>query len=232
MFKSYKNIIIKHYSISSRPTAEIFLKMSLCTATLIFLAGGMSLALGQLVTAPADRMRCQALQEQECLRLGYNSTYLPNLRGHRTQLEAANEFKDFLPLVDRMCSNAILHFLCSFYFPVCFLNPSSNQVKRLNPCRRLCEYIESNCSKAFLESNFDWPSFFNCSLEDSFTVQQPCFGQENLSAVTIPERGLIGTTVKKDTTAAANKVTLSWWLVPLFATCLFCAHFNVKDLLL
>ena len=192
--------------------------MSVCSNTILILMAGMSLALGQIVTAPPDPEKCVILQEQECLRLGYNSTYLPNLRGHLTQEEADREFRDFLPLVDKACSNAILHFLCSFYFPICFVQPFTHQSMKLNPCRGLCEYVEGDCRKVLIEAHFGWPAFFNCSQKDSFSEQQPCFGQDDLSTVTIPDRGMAAVSTNSDATAGANEVSISWWLLSAIAT--------------
>lgn len=188
----------------------------------VLMISGVTIVKGQLASVPTDvPMKCEILQIQECNQLGYNSTYIPNLRGHVSQEEAYNEFRDFLPSVRDRCSNAILHFLCSFYFPVCFKVTSSTPIMRLDPCQSLCEYVEPDCTKLLNQNGFVWPTFFNCSLEQSFTDSMPCFGQTNLSAVTIPKNIFLLSSTEAVSIAATKGKSISLvstlWLICVFA---------------
>lgn len=133
-----------------------------------------------------ETKECQEITVPECTLLGYNMTYMPNLRDQINQSHVRKEFKDFLPLVVNKCSNAILHFLCSFYVPACLTDPETQTVINLRPCRNLCEYVRPDCEDAIQKADYEWPTFFNCSLE-TFSNQTSCFGPDDLKSVQIPE---------------------------------------------
>ncbi len=112
-----------------------------------------------------------------CKNTGYYAdavTYLPNARGHETQQDAAVELNDFIQLVNSDCSNAVSFFLCAYYVPACFEMPGGSNIL-LKPCRNLCEYVESRCKSVVVSNGFNWPSYFNCSL-DTFAETPTCFG--------------------------------------------------------
>ncbi len=187
--------------------------MKICLL-IILMKTGVQIILAELAPASPDPpMGCAMLQRAECSQLGYNMTYIPNFRGHENQEQASKEFNDFFPLVTQRCSNAILHFLCSFYFPVCFVSLSSPQAMRFKPCRRLCEYVQPSCSGLFEDSNFSWPSFFNCSIENSFSDDNTfCFGQDNLSDITLP--------ISDETPTSSRTIATSASFVTLFGAIL------------
>lgn len=112
-----------------------------------------------------------------CDGVGYTSIYLPNFRGHTTQEEAAAELDDFMQLIDSGCSPAIRQFLCSYYLPFCFNSPLNQETLRLRPCRSLCEEASANCSRLLEQnSNYTWPTFFDCSLDSFPCGRATCFG--------------------------------------------------------
>lgn len=125
--------------------------------------------------------RCEAVTpDTRCITVGYPMAYFPNFRGHETRLEAATELSDYTLLIDSGCSDYLLQFLCGFYLPFCFTS-SQSEVSRLRPCKSLCEAARQNCSEVLSEnSELQWPTFLNCSL-DTFPCDSPfCFGPSDL----------------------------------------------------
>ena len=68
----------------------------------------------------------------------YPNASFPNYRGHEDQFSANRELLNFTPLVRTVCSNAIVHFLCSIYAPFCQPDLPNH---RIRPCRELCHYV-------------------------------------------------------------------------------------------
>ena len=159
---------------------------------LLLASGLVSLLPDKTGIRPVDKEpnQCEEITVPECALLGYKMTYTPNARGHTKQSLARKELEDFLPLVINKCSNAFLHFLCSFYIPACLINPDTQSIIKLQPCKDLCEYIQPGCKDAIKKSKFEWPAFFNCSFE-TFSNKSSCFGPNDLKAVKIPESILV-----------------------------------------
>lgn len=142
------------------------------------------------LTPPEIQLTCQPLEQPLCRNIGYANTSLPNQREHQSQDEAAREMADFAVLWtgDRRapCSGAIVHFLCSFYFPFC--GPGAHgQDAALRPCRDLCEEVQAGCAALFTEyepQSISWPQFFNCS---TFPEKPLCFGPGDPSRLTVPD---------------------------------------------
>ena len=142
-----------------------------------------NLAWGQLAIVPTDApLSCESFEIQTmCGELGYNLTHLPNIREHRNQMEANDEFKEYLPLIESGCSPYLIQFLCSIYFPLCYFT-TSGQARVLNPCSSFCELVHYNCSRVLLEgTGIQWPAFLNCT-NDYFVLPPLCFGRNNLSS--------------------------------------------------
>lgn len=122
---------------------------------------------------------CEEMTVNYCKDIRSETTvYLPNPRGHDNQTKALAEFDDFLPLITAnvSCSNGLYHFLCSYYFPLCYNNSlENNKPTKLKPCRSLCEYVRPPCEEVLLANNVSWPIFLNCSLDD-FADGSTCFG--------------------------------------------------------
>ena len=134
-----------------------------------------------------DNGRCEAFAQASifCANVGYNMVFLPNARGHDTQAAAEAEVDDFTQLVSSGCSDALYIFLCSYYFPLCFINHVSSQPIKIKTCRSLCEFVRPPCEPWLNARNFSWPSFFNCSLDD-FSDDRTCFGPAELRNLSIP----------------------------------------------
>ena len=138
---------------------------------------------------------CEPLASVVCTQtnVGYSSTFVPNPRGHESQMEADGEIIDFVRLIETRCSSALYHFLCSYYFPFCF--NVDNHATRLKICRSFCEFVRPACEPTINAFGYPWPIFLNCSLSD-FTDEQPCFGPADPSNLAIPTIQLTVTPVR------------------------------------
>ena len=112
--------------------------------------------------------------------LVYENGSFPNLRNHTDQNEAAQELLSFTPIIQRVCSNAVVHFLCSFYAPFCQFGI------RVRPCRELCAYVRSTCELPLTELGLEWPPFLECDefLPDATTDLDFC--PPNFTLLQIP----------------------------------------------
>jgi hypothetical protein len=137
----------------------------------------------------SDKVMCTYLEQPLCRNTGgYSQTAFPNPRQHQTQEEAAREMAKFLQVwsEDVPCSNAIVHFLCSFYFPFCGLLSGMNGNVTLLPCRNLCEAVRAGCEEVTQKHTIlGWPEFLECS---NFPDQQSelCFGPEDPATLQLP----------------------------------------------
>ena len=61
-----------------------------------------------------------------CINIDWENTSFPNLCQYQNPEKADEETKVFLPLVVHACSNAIVHFICSIYAPICINNPDGS----------------------------------------------------------------------------------------------------------
>ena len=123
-----------------------------------------------------------------CINVDWVNASFPNLREHQNQQEANEEAKVFLPLVVHACSNAIVHFICSIYAPVCLNNPDGSSIT-LKPCRELCMYVRPTCEPLMVANGFPWPHQFECSNFPSNTsrkLEDVCLIPPNLRNVPIP----------------------------------------------
>ena len=117
-----------------------------------------------VLPVPSEKLVCSFLKQPLCRMAGYNQT---DQRQHETQEEATGEMADFSKLWTEgsSCSNAIVYFLCSYYFPFCVNEYGSKEERTtVPPCRNLCEAAHSGCEKV-IEENTDvgWPTFLECS---------------------------------------------------------------------
>ena len=174
-----------------------------------------------------DDNKCQKIDVTTCRNLGYDMAYFPNFRGHTNISQAEKELQDFLPLVLIKCSNAILHFLCSFYMPPCLINPITNATMLLQPCQELCQYVKHYCEEDIKQSGFEWPTFFNCSLEP-FSTDPSCFGPDNITAIVFPE-SLFATSPVIVDVATSRSITITSSSVTLLIACLINLHTFISN---
>lgn len=135
-----------------------------------------------------SKLSCMPVEEEVplCANLGYINTTFPNLRGHTTPEEANEELAHFLALIYTGCSNAIVHFLCSIYAPVCLQEYSTLTYP---PCKHLCEYVRDGCAETLMQVfSYSWPPgpHLDCHNYDSVEENQLCFGPPDPSILEIP----------------------------------------------
>ena len=102
----------------------------------------------------------------------YNTTILPNILGHKTQEEAANEIRSFFPLVHSGCSRNLALFICSVYAPICTVSH-----KQVPPCRSLCNSVRNGCEVVMKSFRLPWPASLNCNRFPK-TSEEICVGVE------------------------------------------------------
>ena len=118
-----------------------------------------------------------------CENVGYTNASFPNFRNQMTQVEANAELNNFLPLIRRGCSGAIVHFLCAVYAPFCVVPfPDS----RIRPCKNLCELVRANCEDDLEAFDLMWPPHLECDLYPNRTENPLCFGPPDPSTLRIP----------------------------------------------
>lgn len=120
-----------------------------------------------------------------CSNVGWTSVSFPNFRNHRTQAEAQRELRDFLPLINNNCSNAIVHFLCSIYAPYC---DTDYPQLRLRTCKELCQHVRNDCEDNLNSFGYSWPEHLNCNNSTLFPLNASGlnFCPTDIHALTIP----------------------------------------------
>lgn len=122
-----------------------------------------------------------------CLNVNWKNASFPNLREHQTQSAANEEIRSFYPLVQTRCSNALVHFLCSVYAPVCDYRQSIT----LKPCRNLCTYVRRTCEPVMNQNGFNWPVHLECGIfppngSTSSSREDLCLDIPDLASLTLP----------------------------------------------
>ena len=142
-----------------------------------------------------------------CRYVNWTNASFPNLRQQTTQEEAESEIVVFIPVVRSLCSNAIVHLLCSVYTPFCMTNPQGDPVT-LEPCRELCEYVRRDCEPLFLMNDFEWPPQFECSQfpsnQSAICLNIPV---ESVKIPTIP--GIVSPPDPTPSSSATSSVSIS-----------------------
>lgn len=134
--------------------------------------------------AGSNEQSCMSVEEVPlCANLGYVNTTFPNLRDHKTPEQANEELSHFLALIHTGCSNAIVHFLCSIYAPVCI-----QEFKyKYPPCKRLCEYVRDGCADTLSQLfGYSWPEHLECYDYNTVEENQLCYGPNDPSILNIP----------------------------------------------
>lgn len=149
---------------------------------------------------PTPPPACQRVDTKYCpSAIGYTDTRFPTSRGQQTQLQAETELASYETLIRTECSGAIVHFLCSYFFPECV-----NGVV-LEPCRELCLHVRPGCRAAVQQLNSTWPAEFACESLPSRTGGS-CSGPANPAAVSVPV--IPGVTDRGDATVPLTLTTL------------------------
>ena len=127
---------------------------------------------------------CENITQIEfCSRVGYTTASFPNYRDHDTQTAASSELENFRALARSVCSNAVVHFLCSVYAPFC--DPERPEF-RVPPCRELCEYVREGCEPPVVQFGLRWPPHLECSQYPARNISLITFCPPNISMLSIP----------------------------------------------
>ena len=200
----------RHESASSKGKLRMLHTALISLCVLLF---GVELSFGQPTGGgvrpiePDYNGRCEDMTVNYCANIRVeNTVYLPNSRGHDTQEAAFEELDDYFPLLNNNsgCSNGLYHFLCSYYFPLCYTDPLSNKPTKLKPCRSLCEYVRPPCEAVLVANNLTWPAFFNCSLGD-FGDGEKCFGPSDPSTAIFTT---VGPSTEDTSAAITNSISI------------------------
>lgn len=108
------------------------------------------------------QLRCERITIPMCADMRYNLTQMPNLLGHTSQKEAAEQVHEFIPLVQIGCSPLLKFFLCSEYAPMC--TEQVDETIIIPPCRSLCLKVKASCEPILLKFHFYWPAALDCGL--------------------------------------------------------------------
>ena len=136
------------------------------------------------IIPPATEYTCENITEIDfCSEVGYTTASFPNYRNQFTQAAARSELQNFLGLAERVCSNAVVHFLCAVYAPFCDIEQPQFRVP---PCRELCEHVRAGCESLVLQFDLTWPPHLECSLYPSSKENLISFCPTNISTVEIP----------------------------------------------
>ena len=134
-----------------------------------------------------EKYTCSLMMaNQTCGAVGWNTVHFPNFRNQETQAEAENELREYYPLINTNCSNCIVHFLCSVYFPFCDPN---YPYFRLPPCKELCDCVYNGCNDDLQAYGFSWPEYLDCNNADKFPPNSTSgliFCPTDVDSLTIP----------------------------------------------
>ncbi len=122
------------------------------------------------------RCKCHALPKEVSDYCGYNTTVLPNARGHTTVEKALGELGHFAPLLtDSPCSDHLGVLLCFHYFPFWGCAPDTvvECENRVAPCKDTCEAAKSESCTDFVNSQSasGWANHLDCDKHESFPIQ-------------------------------------------------------------
>ena len=118
-----------------------------------------------------------------CSEVNYSTASFPNYRNQPNQMAASSELENFIALAQTVCSNAVVHFLCSVYAPFC--DPRQPQF-RVPPCKELCQHVRNGCENLVIEFGLTWPPHLDCALYPTKEEDPITFCPDNITAVQIP----------------------------------------------
>ncbi len=104
---------------------KMFLNILVTLTLAVCELAGQDLHLQEPITNPPPNYRCVPMQDVDIcsnIHIEYVNGSLPNYRNQDDLAVVNNELENFIPLIRRQCSNAIVHLLCSIYVPFCTNN--------------------------------------------------------------------------------------------------------------
>ena len=114
---------------------------------------------------PDSQFRCEPIKDVNiCLNMPWQNATFPNFREHETQADANAEISDFRQVIDTCtcCSQAIVHFLCAYYTPICIQLGPDGSTTTLQPCKSLCQKVRDGCEVVYQQSSLNWPPHLEC----------------------------------------------------------------------
>ena len=130
------------------------------------------------IIVPPDSHRCINLTSSRVCsafsseRLGA----LPNFLNQDIQDTVEESLETFLALYSTGCSNAMMHFICNVYYPLCFELEGTPTALVFPPCQELCEYVFCSCEDDVRDLGVEWPEQLQCSRFESKRAQgSQCF---------------------------------------------------------
>ena len=103
--------------------------------------------------------RCEPIKDVDiCLNMPWQNATFTN----ETQADANAEIEDFRQVIDTCCSQAIVHFLCAYYTPICIQLGPDGSTTMLQPCKSLCQKVRDGCEVVYQQSSLNWPPHLEC----------------------------------------------------------------------
>ncbi len=102
---------------------KMFLNILVTLTLAVCELAGQDLYPQEPITNPPPNYQCVPIQDVDvCSNIEYVNGSLPNYRNQDDLAVVNSELENFIPLIRRQCSNAIVHLLCSIYVPFCTIN--------------------------------------------------------------------------------------------------------------
>ncbi|EDX17403.1 GD16890 [Drosophila simulans] len=124
-----------------------------------------------VTTTPAPPRRCSPLELSYCRQVGYNITTYPNLLGHASYEQLAEDVIVFRELVDGECHREAYDFVCRLLQPPCDTHGSDMQPTPGQICREYCESFMAGCGGRLPQR---FRQFFDCERFPESTGTQSC----------------------------------------------------------
>ena len=105
---------------------------------------------------------------------------LPNFLNQDIQDTVEESLETFLTLYSTGCSNAMMHFICNVYYPLCFELEEAPHALVFPPCQELCEYVFCSCEDDVRDLGVEWPAQLQCSQFESKRAEgSQCFAESD-----------------------------------------------------
>ena len=122
---------------------------------------------------PPSNAQCLPFTSVFCKDIGWENATFPNLLGISNPQTIESELSLFSQLYTTGCSNALVYFICTLYYPPCSIE--SSFFVTLKPCRELCQYVNCTCDATVKSFGAQWPREFHCSNFPASLQQQLCY---------------------------------------------------------
>ncbi|XP_046848991.1 frizzled-4-like [Xenia sp. Carnegie-2017] len=135
--------------------SKLFLKIQTCFVVILVL---LPLVLG-FKNGEEFHAKCQPMDVVQCRSIDYNVTGLPNMFGHKNQIQVEQSLRDITMLLTSTCAEPVRFFFCSMYAPMCSKQTNS----LITTCGSLCTYVTKRCKPTAMSLGIPWLKEWNCS---------------------------------------------------------------------